>query len=337
MLLFIDGFDHYATGDLTKKWQSTASGSIGSTSGRRSGGAYVGSLFHYLSRALPGSYSTLIVGMAIKSSSTNGYALYCMNEGSTIHLCLCLNSASKLELRRGGSSGTILATSTQALVSTSFYYLELKATINDTTGSYELRINGTTEFSASGVDTRNGGTSGVIDTFMLGNTASTGTGAVATYDDLYICDTSGSNNTNFLGDCRIDTLLPTSDGTYTQFTPSTGTSHYALVDESTPNTTDYNSDATSGDRDSYGFPDLSSLVSQTIFGVQINAAALKTDAGARNLGTMSRLSSTNKDGSGVALGTSQAYVSEIQETDPASAAWTESNVNAAEFGVKVTA
>jgi hypothetical protein len=48
------------------------------------------------------------------------------------------------------------------------------------------------------------------------------------------------------------TLLPISDGTYTSFTPTTGPSHYAMVDESVCNgTTDYNLESTIGSRDSY--------------------------------------------------------------------------------------
>ena len=48
-------------------------------------------------------------------------------------------------------------------------------------------------------------------------------------------------------------ILPTSDGTYTQWTTSTGSSHFALVDESSCNgTTDYNFTTTVGGRDSYG-------------------------------------------------------------------------------------
>lgn len=54
-------------------------------------------------------------------------------------------------------------------------------------------------------------------------------------------------------------LLPNSDGNYLQWTPSTGTTHYTLVDESTCNgTTDYNSTVTTVNRDSYGV-DLSSV------------------------------------------------------------------------------
>jgi hypothetical protein len=47
-------------------------------------------------------------------------------------------------------------------------------------------------------------------------------------------------------------LLPLSDGSNTAFTPSSGTTHYTLVDETTCNgNTDYNSTNVVGNRDSY--------------------------------------------------------------------------------------
>jgi hypothetical protein len=48
-------------------------------------------------------------------------------------------------------------------------------------------------------------------------------------------------------------VTPSSEGNYLQWTPSTGTTHYTLVDETPCNgTTDYNSTGTTGNRDSYG-------------------------------------------------------------------------------------
>lgn len=330
-LIFLDGFDHYATADLTKKWTSlgTYSPTISSTLGRRSGGALVGNTSSTTSEVKKAitAISTVIVGVAYKpNSSADVIRLY---EGATQHITLYFSSGT-FKLYRGTNTGTLLATGTTSVTLGTWVYLELKVTINDTTGAYEFRLNGVSEFSATNVDTRNGGTSDVVDTVSLG-------GYNGYFDDLYICSTSGSANNDFLGDCRIDTIMPTGDGNYSQFTPSTGTAHWSLVDEKPTNTTDYVSDATSGDRDSYTFPDLSGLSSQTVYGVQINAYSQKSDAGARSLGTMARLSGTDSDGASVALPTSWSFISQIYETDPASAAWTESNVNAAEFGVKVTA
>lgn len=338
-LLFMDGFDHYATADISKKWASSAGGaSINTTGGRRGTGCLrYGIGGSAVSRPFTAS-AAVIVGLAFKIGTIYaGYrTVFVLREGTTEHISLIINNNGTISIYRGSQSGTLLGTSTTAISQTNYNYVELKATINDTTGAINVQINGVNEsaLALTGIDTRNGGTSGVVDSICVGQSSN---GTDSYIDDLYVCNSSGATNNNFLGDCRVDTILPSGDGNYTQFTPSTGTAHYALVDENPPNTTDYNSSATSGNRDSYTFPDLAGLSSQTIYGVQINAAALKDDAGARSLGTMSRLSSTDKDGAGAALSTALVFISEIQETDPASAAWTESNVNAAEFGVKVTA
>lgn len=336
MLLHMDGFDSYATADLTKKYNSTTGGvTINASSGRRSSGALVfGGGTGTLKKVLASTYSTLVVGFAFSPTSfhASNNIFFHFYEGATQHIYLKIDASNKIAVYRGG--GTLLGTATNALSSGTFVHLDIKVNIHDSTGSFVLKINGGTEINLSSIDTRNGGT-GVIDTVYFGDP---GTFAQAfTADDFSICDTSGSTNNNHLGDCRIDTIYPTSDGNYSQFTPSTGTTHYTLVDETAPNTSDYNDGATVGDRDSYGMGNLSALTSQTIYGVQVNAAILKDDAGAKSAATFVRSSSTNGDGASVGLGTSQVYLSQIFELDPnGSIAWTESSINAMEAGVKVT-
>jgi hypothetical protein len=71
--------------------------------------------------------------------------------------------------------------------------------------------------------------------------------------------------------------------------------------------------------------------------VQISAYATKTDAAARNLAIVTRSGGSDFDGSDVALALgTNAYVQQLRETDPATAAaWAIAAVNAAEFGAKV--
>ena len=77
-------------------------------------------------------------------------------------------------------------------------------------------------------------------------------------------------------------LLPQSDGVYTQWTPKTGTSHFAMVDESVCNgTTDYNFTPTSGNRDSYGIGVASSTVPN---GAVITQIAIRPCASRNNSG-----------------------------------------------------
>jgi hypothetical protein len=336
-LLFVDGFDHYATADILKKWDALVNGSINASGGRRSGGCLTLGVGSYgVKKNLPGSYSTLIVGFALSPTGTDSSnnVICVLYESSTIHIKLRYNTSNKIEVYRGS---TLLGTTANTVPISSFTYLEIKAVIHDTTGSIVIKLNGVTDLTLTSIDTRNGGTAGVIDQVHLGDPLTFCQNCKI--DDFYIADTSGSApNNDFLGDVRIDTIYPTSDGNYLQFTPSTGSTHFDLVDETAPNTTDYNSSSTVNNRDSYGMDNLAALSSQTVYGVQVNAAVLKDDAGVRSLSTMVRSSITNGDGASVSLGTSQRYISQLYELNPnGSVVWTETTVNAMEAGVKVTA
>lgn len=76
------------------------------------------------------------------------------------------------------------------------------------------------------------------------------------------------------------TLLPVSVGNYNQWTPSTGTTHYTLVDESSCNgNTDYNSTTTVGNRDSYGVSLSSIPNTATITAIAITPCASRVNSG----------------------------------------------------------
>ncbi len=343
-LLFIDGFDHYATADITKKWNAIlGAASINASSGRRGGGALrTASYAQYVSKSFTAGAS-FVMGASFKFSSFTGLvfaqAIFALFDSATTQCELRANTDGSLSVTRNGTALTA-GTSTNIMLTNAEYYIEWKVTIADSIGanSCKVRVNGVDWITvATGQDTKNTANASATSV-RVGQTTSPPTGITLDTDDFYLCDQSGSTNNDFLGDCRIDTLYPTSDGNYSQFTCSTGSSHFALVDEATPNTTDYNDGAAVNDRDSYGMGNLAALASQTVYGVQVNAAILKDDAGSKSAATFVRSSSTNGDGASAALGTSQVYVSQVFETDPNGAiAWTETTVNAMEAGVKVTA
>jgi hypothetical protein len=342
-LIFIDGFDHYATADLPKKWNAAgASVAIAASSGRRSGGAMTANTTSTTANLTKNitTGASFVCGFALNVGAfpTAAVPVVGLLDAATNQCDLRVNPDGTLSVTRNATSLTG-GTSTFALSSGTFFYIEFKCTIADSIGasSCKVRVNGVDVITvATGQDTKNTANASA-NQVRLGTNANV-TAGTWLFDDFYICDTTGSTNNDFLGDVRIEALLPTSDGTYSQFTPSTGTSHFALVDESTPNTTDYNDGVTVGHRDSYGFGDLTALASQVVYGVQVNAAVMKDDAGTKSVAAMARSGGTDADGASVALTTSQLYATQIFETNPNGAvAWTEATVNAAEFGVKVTA
>ena len=232
-LVYIDGFDHYATADLPQKGWTVAGTytdkqSIAATGGRRGSGGLRftnlnGVLSAYVIRAVP-SQQTIIVGFnvnlsAIPQGGSSPWTFFNLLDGATSQIALVINNSGSVTVRRG--NGTNLGTTSEVLVAGD-NYLELRTTIDPTAGAYEVRLNGVTVLAATGVNTRQSENSAVNAlSFGVYEAGSTITNSfLMTIDDLYIASTAGSTNNYFLGDVRIDTLFPTADGTYSQFTPS---------------------------------------------------------------------------------------------------------------------
>jgi hypothetical protein len=126
------------------------------------------------------------------------------------------------------------------------------------------------------------------------------------------------------------------DGAHSQFGVSSGSAHYSLINEATPDgDTSYVTDSTPGHYDTYVFDDIDS--GATVYGVQLNLYARKDDAGTRQIAPVIRHSGTDHDGTTVTLGTSYGFTRELHDKDPTGTDWTPSTVNANEYGVKEVA
>ena len=228
---------------------------------------------------------------------------------------------------------------TTVLSQDTFYYIELKVTISDSAGVIVLKINGATELNLTSQDTRNGGNA-TADTITLGAGGQNNSAAIFSYDDLYICDGTGSAPDNdFLGDCRVEASLPSGNGNSSQLVGSDAdsTNNYLLVDESAPNgDTDYVESSTVGNKDTYAMGNLAST-SGTVYGVQPVPVAKKTDAGSRSIVSVVRLSSTEVDSAAKTLTSSYLILPDVRTTKPGGGAWTITDWNNAEAGVKVNA
>ena len=337
-LLFMDGFDHYSLNEMTQKWTARVSSSIYSndikpTSGRRGGGALLIGSSGGLYKSVP-ARATFILGVAIYPATMpsigGGQPLFELRDGSTQQLYVFIDTAAKLSIYRGG--GVLLATSDNPLPIATWSYVEFKATIDNTVGAYELRVNGLPWLTASGIDTQNSANA-FANYVCLGITGAND--ANVYYDDFYLCDTSGAANNDFLGDVRIDVLIPNGPGTYQDWTPSTGTNHAALVDETSPNTTDYLTGETPGAKETLTLGDLP--VQGSVVAVQVCNYLAKADSGSAKARNLIRSGTTDAYGPEAALSTSYVYNLSVHETDPATgAAWSTTAVNALEVGVEVT-
>jgi hypothetical protein len=332
-LVFMDSFDHYATADIPHKWPLTVgavliqpgAGRRGTNSLRSNGNG------QYVARLFPPA-PTWIVGMSLRF--TNAHAqpnpILDWSDGGTVQDQVRVTGIGQVELRRG--TGTVLATSTVGLGFDTTYYLEWLLTIHGSTGVSTVRIDGVPVVSVSGVNTQVTA-SALANRLRIGCPESIIGLSNMDTDDVYVC----TNQTTFLGDCRVDYLAPSGDGTYQAWTPSAGTAHYALVDELAPNEdTDYLSNATPGARESHHFPSLPSMPNPQIWGVQHCVNARKDDAGTRQLRSLLVSGATTQVGATLhTMALSYVSYQELYESDPQTGvAWTVPGVNALEAGVE---
>jgi hypothetical protein len=199
----------------------------------------------------------------------------------------------------------------------------------------QLHVNGVEELNLSGIDT-------VSDASGVGLT---GFSFIASQsfeyliDDLYALDTTGAapNNT-FLGDVRVEYLRPTANGAHQDFALVGALSHWEAVDDdATPDDdTSYIHSATVGEIDTEIYAN-TGLPSGTIFGVQVDLFARKTDSGFREIRPIVRHAGADYQGDALAPSfASYVYLLHVFELNPGTAAaWTIADVNSAEYGVRI--
>jgi hypothetical protein len=133
-------------------------------------------------------------------------------------------------------------------------------------------------------------------------------------------------------------LLPSGDTAQRDFSRSTGSTNFALVDEAVQNgDTDYVFSGTPNHQDLYDLGDLATTPS-SILAVQSRMFAKKSDTGARSGQIWVKSGATEVGGTDTTLGTSYGWLARVDTVDPNTGApWTAAAVNALQVGPKVTA
>src|SRR5690606_5254270 len=129
-----------------------------------------------------------------------------------------------LSLQEGTGSGSTIA-SASGFGTSVLYHLEIKVVQHASTGSIEVRINGATVINETGLNT--------TDTIgQIGLLAGTGSSSAQNIyiDNLYVWDDTGAVNNDWLGERLVYTLMPDGDGPTQDWTLSTGSDTYDLLD-----------------------------------------------------------------------------------------------------------
>lgn len=334
-LRFFDGFDHYPASEALHKW-STGDTDMQQGDAGRFGGVSLRLQGNRQRVKVLDAQGEWIVGFGFQPGGSGSCSIMAFLSGGTVQDDIFWNHGpGNLTIRRGGS--TVVATGTKVLNAATWYYIEWRIVFHDTTGIAQVYVDSVLDINASGLDTNNAG----------GNTADRlrvdggGVAAADHVDDLYLCDATGSAPYNtFLGDCRVEAIYPNGNGNSSQLDGSDGNQvdNYLLVDETnSDDDTTYVESSDVGDKDTYAYGNVTPA-SGTVHAVQILPWARKTDAGARSIVSVARHSGTEEDSAAITLPSSYTYVTQdIRTTKPGGGSWSISDVNNAEFGVKINA
>lgn len=353
-LVFMDGFDHYdnrmaaaTIQEIFKKWTTYAWGNPATTLEVRPGycrppGGQGIAVAGWdgpsgVVKVLSGNYATFVLGCHFNLpvnvvSNVPIIAFYDWASGiaGTCQMSIRLDTSGHLTVCR---NSTVLATSSNVLSVNTWYHLEFKATISDTAGAYELRINGSSTGwvpAASSANTRGQGSNNYVNAVAIMGGAQ---GGMSLFDDLYFLDTTGSVANTFIGPQKIITIFPNSVGAQTDWTGNYA-ANFANVNEAAGDgDSTFNQDSIAGHIDLFGFDD---VPAGTISAIQHVLEARQDAGAARVLRAKTRIGTTNYDGTSKNLAGNHVYLTDPVTVSPASsAAWTTDELNAAQFGYEL--
>ena len=341
--LFAESFSAYKVADFTdssllsnfrSRWTGTTGTCSIDTNGRNGRGFHlqVGcSIFKTLnhSATFTGGFALRIDGIAAPG---NDRILTILNNDTQL-FAIVHNADGTLSIRAG--SGTTIAVSSRALLLTRFYWIDYTVTFSGSApiiATAELRINTFSEASgaaSTGISTSSL-LSGATDANVVMLSSVVGTGAAMTVSEFYIKNTSG-----YYGDVNFIPIYPNGD-VITEWTPSTGSSHYVLIKTAPADLTKNINTATINNRDIFDWDDCPGF-SGTLKAINIRFLARKDDEGTKSFKIVTGDTGT-EDASAEKFvsDVTEEYYEHSLENDPATGLpWTQVGFNAKRFGVKL--
>jgi len=252
-------------------------------------------------------------------------------DGSSAQVGVWLRQGGDFIVTNGPYNGTILATSQVFFAGQVWHHFQIKVVINNTTGSVTIRRDGNTsdDWTSGNINTRNGTTTAQCNSVLFS------TGDFGNYlDDTYIFNDQGAAPNNWQGDVRAVQQLPSSDSSTPQWSRSTGTTNYNLVNEASSNKdTNYVFTTTVNAVDSYNLSALLSTPS-TILCIQQRMCFRMDDVGPHTVHAQLISGGTTTNSADIAV--ASTYANQLMATyltDPNTGlAWSASAANAAKVG-----
>lgn len=357
-LIFCDGFDHYGTdeGNMTDGAYAEVDTGVASlwnlsTANPRTGTHHLRkgtSTGAQVVRRVLGTTKTT-VGQACVTyfnqlpTVNNAYVLYDFRDaGNNIQVSVVVQSTGIIDVKSGTMLGTSLGDSgTPAVVAEAYQHIETLVTIGGS-GSVEVRVNGVTVVSLTGVNTNPQGTDECSQVALIAgnNTGATSHNVTTDIDDYFVYDDTGSFNNDFIGDRRVLTLFPNGDTAQADWSVTGAVNGFEAIDEADPDDdTTYISTGSGGSPgpvSEFDLDDLPTGVSAVSALVIVNRSK-KTDAGDANTQLSIISGASEANGADRPITEAYTYYHDVIETDPATGApFTPSAVDAAQLKIERT-
>lgn len=349
-LLWLEGFEANVDNlDYTRKYESYSNNLFAMNAGRWGGlgiraNASPGTEFRTPNL---GNKSNAVMGCNIfirEGTIVAAQKLFALidgvNEQIALYWITTTTGQIQFQIKRGS---TIVGTTSNFWANNWWLLVEWKVVLDTTgsNGSVEIRVNGISELLITGIDTTNVASLVWNRAYFAASSASAAN-PFTVLDDIYVLDSSGAKNNDWLGEHAIEASAPSGAGNRNQWEsgPLVGQPHHSMVNEQTIDDDSsflfiHNTDDNKVEL--FVWSDLTFLT-DPIYGFFLEYDLRMDTGGQDNVQPKFRNGGgTEAAGTAVTINQVGAYKKfiEIFENDPTiSAAWTVANWNAMQVGLE---
>lgn len=323
--IFIDGFE---SGDHDL-WEAESNATVISSAGLDMDGDYcldLNNSYEYVQKDIIAD-DEMYFALLYRPTAYNSLQIFtALNSTTQLINITRKETTGEVEARVGTT--TLVATGGVLTVNTT-YLIEIHIKIADSGGRIEVKIDGLLTIDYTGDTKPDANTQ--FDKVRIGYSG-TGTRKSNAFFDNFLMDDTG-----WIGDTKIQALVPTGAGNTTGWTPSAG-ANYECVDEIPASDADYVSINAVDITDTYVTENLAGSI-DNIKCVQIQSRSRTEGAPTpTNLKLVSRVNGTDYLSGDKEVPVSEKGLYNIWEDNPDdAAAWEEADVNGMEIGIKSAA
>ena len=327
--IFIDGLES-GSDDL---WDAEDNANVISSAGKDMDGSYcldVNGLSEYVEKNITADDEMYFAFLYRASNNVSSKGMLIVYNGGTTLIAVCRRGTTGIiDVRSSSTLGTLLDSGTKVLGINTTYLIEIRIKIADSSGRVEVKVDGIQDIDFTG-DTKPDANI-QFNKIRLGYTGSTYTYCYAYFDNLIMDDAA------WIGDTKIQAIVPTGAGNSTNWTPSAG-NNWECVDEKPPNDADYVSINAADIVDTYAAGNMVGTIG-SVKCVQVQGRVRTEGAPTpTNLKLIVRSGATDYLSGDKIIPASEKSLWNLWEDNPAdSLAWEEADVNAMEIGIKSAA